>query len=361
MEPSENPTESEEPSENPTVSEEPTESPTESLEPTESVPPQTIAGIICDEENAALFSKFCAIIRTVGLDFILNDFEELDDGEVLIQNGPVLGLAVNNNRALLSASEHKDRSLSLPNIDFDDFSDFMALNFGINDISITGFEAFIADFKNRLDINRVFTVFAFTNTAFESMNIDVKGFLDNASTVEYYELLLEISEYQIIAGEAMTYNSLRCGEMNKMSSGESSLTECTGLVDKFQIGHGNTEATGPCKLDPTEECKENYPTINLQYRNIVASNGYIHVVNNIILPEVFNNISNSPSTSPSLSPTKSQAPTISSFPSASPTVSSIPSSDPSQSPSDVPSDVPSVTPSDVPSDVPSENPTRSPS
>lgn len=346
-EPSEFPTQSEEPSEFPTQSEEPSENPTQSEEPTEAPTGiLTLAEIICHVSNRRIYGTFCAIIRETGLDVILNNYEELDfrrrgvgivgrveDGAEAVAESEdeVVEDSDNNRRAMLSKFDHgegftqnkRDNAIrfleNIPNI----------INNDINDFNYNSFNVQNNPFNDFSDIIELFTVFAPTNQAFEQLNFDVLAYLkfDYYTQVNY---LLDIAEYSIIAGRALVYDELACGRNYRMSNGVNSRTECRSGNQKFQVGRGNrenhytcvyyTDINGePCKgpkdciginfnneddvASARRPCNANYPEI-IQPRNIFASNGVLHTVDDLLLPFTFSG-PRDPTRQPSRRPTPS--------------------------------------------------------
>jgi hypothetical protein len=122
-----------------------------------------------------------------------------------------------------------------------------------------------------------------------------------------YDVMLDILSTHIHAAEVF-YEELVCNSGIRMINGQSTETKCDNGW-KYQVGGGNLNDGYPQILD----------------EDILASNGLIHTIDEVILPHG----TESPSTSPSSVP--SSAP--SSVPSSTPSVSSAPSSVPISTPS----------------------------
>eukprot|EP00534_Pseudo-nitzschia_fraudulenta_P001143 CAMPEP_0201126046 /NCGR_PEP_ID=MMETSP0850-20130426/24391_1 /ASSEMBLY_ACC=CAM_ASM_000622 /TAXON_ID=183588 /ORGANISM="Pseudo-nitzschia fraudulenta, Strain WWA7" /LENGTH=359 /DNA_ID=CAMNT_0047394299 /DNA_START=106 /DNA_END=1185 /DNA_ORIENTATION=+ len=280
-EPSENPTQSEEPSENPTQSEEPSDNPTFSEEPSENptsegeVDLSTIAEIICDPENQNIFEIFCDIIRGFGFDILLNGFEPLFD-DASLSSPRAFGIpgkggdGNNDARALLSSksdtgrkNDEKKRSLQDYIINYDEFVEFFQQNLG----------------ELERDNKLLFTVFVPSNTAFENTNQD----MDIITGGGDFDVLSDIVSFHIHVGE-INASQLRCGRKYNMLNGIVSTTECRDSLQKFQVGAGNKENNYKCVLaGDGKDCQANYPRI-IRPRNILASNGVIHTIDDLMVP-----------------------------------------------------------------------------
>ncbi len=170
---------------------------------------------------------------------------------------------------------------------------------GDDDVS---FEEFIEIFLESEDPK--FTVFAPLNSAWDispsvadQIQDDIDNDIDIASDVVLNLILTK--ELYLLQSNAADL----CGRAYVMANGEYTYTECVGS-DFFQIGEGN--------LDP-----DGYPKVIGLVKNILCSNGLIHVVDHVPLP-------------PSLIETRA--------PSSAPTASLAPSSSPSMMPSGSPFD-----------------------
>ena len=137
-----------------------------------------------------------------------------------------------------------------------------------------------------------YTVFGPTNAAFNKLSQATRDFLfsDKGN-----DTLRDIVRYHLVEDRRINYRDLVCDRSYLMTNGENTRTKCgSDKFTKFQVGQGNTIR----------------PQISL--RNIPASNGVLHVVNEVILPEKSTPSTKSPSTArPSKAPTKSpsEAPT----------------------------------------------------
>mmetsp|Transcript_23262 Transcript_23262/g.47409 ORF Transcript_23262/g.47409 Transcript_23262/m.47409 type:complete len:316 (+) Transcript_23262:1439-2386(+) len=235
-EPSENPTQSEEPSENPTASEEPSELPTQSEEPTELAAEPTdsptsnflsLYDIVCLEGNQLLFGTFCEVI-----DLIPGMPEFLGKG---------------------------------------DGSGGRKLQFS----------------------NRRYTLFAPTNAAFKNSDLelpDLKGNLTEDDT----KLLKFIATYHIIGNNnVLTFDELTCDRRYTMFNGVQTQTRCStklkgrnsGVQEKYQIGT-NSSAFSSSNTNPNLIFVLTQSDSKIVNKEIFASNGILHPVNRLILPDL---------------------------------------------------------------------------
>ena len=275
------------------------------------------AEVICDEANRDLFLGFCIIIQFTGLDFILNDFEDLteeysifDDIDFLLEGGldefglnnmlPLFfnfeesgtsppGIIVNeggglgrkledgNESDLADLPDNLERSLQniIPNnIEFERFVEFfLDKNYMIQ---VTGdFDRFVSDFRDSADNDKVFTVFAPNNVAMADLNFRTAGF----TLEDRREILSLFATYHVFVGDKeLEYDDLKCPDPNpnviKMSNGEKSRTECkdqnTLFPKKFQVGVVNTIDFG-------------FPKIKRNYKDTRASNGIIQIIDDVVL------------------------------------------------------------------------------
>mmetsp|Transcript_15847 Transcript_15847/g.36523 ORF Transcript_15847/g.36523 Transcript_15847/m.36523 type:complete len:472 (+) Transcript_15847:76-1491(+) len=259
-EPSENPTSSEEPSENPTISEEPSENPTLSAEPSEqpSEYPEfrTIEEIICSRDE---FSTFCRHIQIVGLNVVLNSGAAVSRFD---------SSAINNLINCLS-DPAACRRLSA--------RDGTTYN-GSRMLQNTAKEQF-------------FTVFAPTNTAYEEINEDVRKVFESVSGAPRKALLKNLAEFHIVNNKIIPFNGLKCSQRRnvKMRNGQFSQTACIlNGRRKAQVGIANRRVMYDCFFVPNTKCKANYPEIEkIPNRDIIASNGIIHAVDDLLLPRQF--------------------------------------------------------------------------
>lgn len=268
-EPSENPTESYEPSENPTESEEPSEMPTESEEPT-SDDFLTLAEFICADENENLFGSLCILITISPAVFALLN------GDVFIDLTEFQGV---------------------PNFDADEFQ--AQFRFIHQPIVPDLAKKDLGGMRN-LQERKKLTMFAPTNSAlnrfllrsineffdpddpeviefFDEIGIDVSDdhmrVNDFLFTINGRVILTQILLTHIINGEVDS-KTLRCNRSQEMLSGEDTATECfrknQNTRYKFQVGDGNTEQDRP-RVFGTDT---------------PASNGILHVIDAVILPNM---------------------------------------------------------------------------
>ena len=164
-----------------------------------------------------------------------------------------------------------------------------------------------------------YTVFGPTNAAFNKLSQATRDFLfsDKGN-----DTLRDIVKYHLVEDRRINYRDLVCDRSYLMTNGENTRTKCgSDKFTKFQVGQGNTIR----------------PQISL--RNIPASNGVLHVVNEVILPEKSTPSTKSPSTArPSKAPTPSTKSPSTARPSKAPTKSPTPT--PTKSPSEAPTQSP---------------------
>lgn len=181
------------------------------------------------------------------------------------------------------------------------------------------------------DATTSFTVFAPTNGAFEV----IASVLPGLSEQQIVFVLL----YHVASG-VIAMDDLVCDGEIVMANELPTTTICTVEGEIFQVGTGNVEPTFP----------------QVVTTDIEACNGIIHVIDNVILPDVVPD-------SPEIQALIREAPDVS-------VVGQLEKqADPQDSFSDVPSDAPSLSPSSAPtsiddlllSDVPSDSPSLSPS
>lgn len=275
------------------------------------------AEVICDEANRDIFLGFCIIIQFTGLDFILNDFEDLTDeysiiddigfllegglGEfglnnmlplffdfeesgtfppaIIFNEGGGLGrkLEDGNELDLADPSDDLERSLQaiIPNnIEFEAFVEaFLDENYNVQ---VTGdFDTFVSDFRDSADNDKVFTVFAPNNVAMADLNFRTGGL----SLEKRKEILSRFATYHVFVGDnELEYDDLKCPDPDpnviKMSNGEKSRTECkdqnTLYPKKFQVGLSNTAEFG-------------FPKIKRSLKDTKAANGVIQVIDDVVL------------------------------------------------------------------------------
>jgi len=149
------------------------------------------------------------------------------------------------------------------------------------------------------------TLFAPTNYAFITMPA---GLLAAIVGPDGQDVLEDLLLYHVYEGK-LKFNRLFCGKERQMANGEITTTRCRNGF-KFQVGEGNERDREPEIVFPDGE----------------ATNGIIHVVDEVILPDTSTPAPTS-SSAPTTSP-PSSAPTSSSAPSGSPTISSYPTETP---------------------------------
>ena len=293
----------------------------------------TTAEIICAVSNRARFGNFCELIRRTGLDFVLNNMEPLSPGNRRTRAVPVgiVGRAEDgaettetesedeasdnddtSGRALLSKFDNKENGEGLtqnkkknivrflqaisnipntpdiPNMypDINNLRPKNVNNFNNNNNPFTNFDndnefyRFIQDFRENNDILQLFTVFVPINDAFNALNLDVISIFNVALNVN--AVLLEIGEFHIIGGRAISYGELVCGRSYQMLNNQNSQTECRAN-NKFQVGPGNRANPYACEIRVGGQCQSNLPQL-IRPRNIFASNGIIHTVNDVLIP-----------------------------------------------------------------------------
>jgi len=276
-EPSESPTTSEEPSEQPTQSEEPSEQPTGSEEPTQSTE-LTIAEFICADANRFFLGNLCTVINAApGIFAILNndfifdfaEFQDIPDFDVNIlqvqfQNyiPPIVG-----------------------NVQFPDFGGRNLQNRRQKNRKITMFAPDNEALNNllRRNIQDLFNANRPEVVAyFGGMEINI---IDNIARINDFifsdvgrVILNEILLTHIVLNKEVAFNKLKCKKMLEMLNGQVTVTDCDQRVSgnirsihKFQVGEGN---------DPND------PRPKIIGQDFLASNGVLHVVNEVILPNL---------------------------------------------------------------------------
>jgi transforming growth factor-beta-induced protein len=104
------------------------------------------------------------------------------------------------------------------------------------------------------------TVFAPTNDAFEVVE-DTIASLDE-------ETILDVLLFHVVANEVLDSNSLICGDLVEMANGKESRTKCDDGTLTYQSGGDNIDGLEPAFVQV----------------DIIACNGVIHVVDNVMLP-----------------------------------------------------------------------------
>lgn len=147
------------------------------------------------------------------------------------------------------------------------FADSFANNPYANFVDGSGFQQFVAEFLDDYDVQELWTVFAPDNLAMSSLLRDLDWDVFNLSRQQRRDLTTIVLNH-IIVGEAITFGNLRCERIYRMSNGSLTTTEC-GVVQKFQVGTGNLDTDRPFITRP---------------RNVLAINGLVHSVDEVILP-----------------------------------------------------------------------------
>lgn len=279
-EPSENPTQSAEPSENPTQSAEPSENPTQSAEPSANptIDSVTIAQFVCAPENEDELGVLCELIQANPLIFNL-----LDDNLINIPRTQLDALEA----ILAGAIDTAINVPGLPDFEFlEGLNDLPGINRGIGgrklqqlpDLTLfaPNNEAFVRLLQR--EINALFDLQVPEVVAyFNALGVD---FLENSVLVNEFFLgpngnlfLTEILLTHVV-GQELSERDLKCSRIIQMLNGEETATECrrvanTGRVKKFQVGGGNTVRNLAKIINPDN----------------IASNGVVHIVNNVILPD----------------------------------------------------------------------------
>lgn len=105
------------------------------------------------------------------------------------------------------------------------------------------------------------------------------------------EKLTELLLYHAVPNE-LKFDDLQCGDHLDMASGEASLTNCN-------VNNGHVFQKGCCNS------REDYNVPRIIQKDVKACNGYIQVVEDVLLPGMFCEPTSAPSQSPTDSPTDS--------------------------------------------------------
>lgn len=250
-EPSENPTQSAEPSENPTQSAEPSENPTQSAEPsenpTQSAEPSEEPTLSAEpSESPTIFNSFPPTI-----DDLPTIFGIICDP----RNENIFGTLCE----IIQVVPGLERFLDTPN-----------------------------PFPNRkLQSDIGYTFFAPTNNAFKRLqlpfSIDILGGDLSPEEVNFVRFVLLYH----LNSKVYTFNGLTCNRMYTMFNGVRTQTRCRdndrGIEVKFQIGTSSSAFGGG--MD-TVVVPSDSPRLVKEPRDVLASNGIIHAINNVILPDL---------------------------------------------------------------------------
>merc|ERR1719291_502588 len=130
-----------------------------------------------------------------------------------------------------------------------------------------------------LDEEDKVTLFAPTDEAFDNYP-------------KYDDLAMnDLLKYHIIPNKSISVEKLKCEKDYEMLNTEDTTTTCNKKKKdvKYQVVGGNKKKKLPKIVKPKDQ---------------MARNGYIHAIDNLILPEVTESPTDSPSESPSNSPTE---------------------------------------------------------
>jgi len=166
------------------------------------------------------------------------------------------------------------------------------------------------------------TVFAPTDDSFEE-------FLNREHLNSFKDLgrdiVMPLLKYHVVVDKELTVHDLDCDAHLQMASGETSTTTCNG-------NSGNIFQRGPCN----QNANHNVPRIIV--KDVEACNGYIQIVEDVLLPNSFCGPTHQPIPNPTYkpmphpSPTVSPKPTNKPMPHPSPTLSPKPTRKPTHSP-----------------------------
>lgn len=319
-EPSDFPTQSEEPSEFPTQSEEPSEFPTQSEEPSDQptffLGEEDIAQIICDPANDAIFGILCDALRATGLLPLFEQYGRGNRGDYIPPAAQTVidryGGANRNYYIPAAAQEvidqyagrNRNNIPTAAQVIIDRYGPNRRLQQGRNLQEEQELEKEAGrDLQGFVTRSNLFTVFAPNNQAFTNLflrEIDalfaapqtefVTSYFDTQREFIYNRLsdrsirsyfysdlglflLREVLLTHVI-GREISSQELICNNIYTMINGEPTVTECdrnNNRNGKFQIGEGNLRDGG--QLLP-----------RIGFSDIVASNGVIHEINQVILP-----------------------------------------------------------------------------
>eukprot|EP00537_Pseudo-nitzschia_pungens_P004736 CAMPEP_0172376806 /NCGR_PEP_ID=MMETSP1060-20121228/68575_1 /TAXON_ID=37318 /ORGANISM="Pseudo-nitzschia pungens, Strain cf. cingulata" /LENGTH=563 /DNA_ID=CAMNT_0013104469 /DNA_START=95 /DNA_END=1789 /DNA_ORIENTATION=- len=294
-EPSENPTQSEEPSENPTTTQAPSDSPSVSQEPSQrpSQEPSTPSGptlfsVICDQNNTGVLGAFCLVVSRFP-DVIKFLGGPSDTSIVTLSQDDftkqvfdfVNNTSTDGNRNLQDSSSISSVTGFARNRD----SDMQSMTFAIPGIpGLPGGGATLPGFGGVRMPKKERTVFPFTNIAFRQFvasNITLFNDLFNEKGAETLENLVW---YHMINDEKR-FQDLTCNEPVEMVKEGTTRTECRNGF-KFQVGEKNPKASQPKIVLTTNS----------------ASNGALHLVDKVILPNSLPISTVQPSSAPNSAP-----------------------------------------------------------
>jgi len=286
-EPSENPTQSEEPSENPTTSQEPSDSPSVSQEPSISVPTPsgpTLFSVICDRDNAEVLQAFCLVVsRFPDVIAFLGGPSATSSIVTLSQNDFTRQVfdVVNNSTGNRNLQDSSSIS-SVIGFDRNRDSDMQSTTFALPGIpALPGGGASLPGFGGVRMPKKERTVFPFTNIAFRQFVASNITLFNELFSEEGAETLENLVWYHMIRDEKR-FQDLTCNEPVEMANGGTTRTECRNGF-KFQVGEKNPKASQPKIVLTTNS----------------ASNGALHLVDKVILPNFLPISTAQPSSAPS--------------------------------------------------------------
>jgi len=255
----------------------------------------TVAEVICNPANRERFLGFCVVIQVTGIDYVLNNFRDLNDEfnllddidgliQILIdqdlQNMVDLfdpfffnarRLKDGKESDMVVPSENSQRRLQTDirgNIDQEQF--VAAFVDKYYDVEVRGdFDTFMSFFRVSAANDKLFTVFVPSNDAMDELNFRLQG----STSEERLDILTRFAQYHIHLGfRALYFNDLQCPNPNpneiEMWDGVRTRTECEN-GRKFQVGVGNGITFRP--------------EINQFLRDTGASNGLLQVVNFVVI------------------------------------------------------------------------------
>merc|ERR1719162_1968805 len=290
-EPSENPTQSEEPSDFPTQSEEPSEFPTQSEEPSE-FPTQSeepsdqptfflgeedIAQIICDPANDAIFGILCDALRATGLLPLFEQYGRGNRGDYIPPAAQTVIDRYGPNRRLQQGRNLQEEQ-ELEKEAGRDLQGFVTRS-NLFTVFAPSNQAFTNLFLREIDALFAAPQTEFVTSYFDTQREFIYNRLSDRSIRSYFYsdlglfLLREVLLTHVI-GREISSQELICNNIYTMINGEPTVTECdrnNNRNGKFQIGEGNLRDGG--QLLP-----------RIGFSDIVASNGVIHEINQVILP-----------------------------------------------------------------------------
>ena len=157
-----------------------------------------------------------------------------------------------------------------------------------------------------------YTVFVPNNKAWERLDLPFELDLNGDLTSEQVTFLRYVIFYHIIGNnQVISFDDLKCNQKHRMLNGIDTQTRCStnrnnNVISKYQIGSSNS-AFGNNDDDNEDSdivvLGKKAPKI---FKSKLASNGIVHAVTNVILPDFDNLVTDTgvPSDVPSLAPSK---------------------------------------------------------